>query len=386
MIYRALIAVVFCASFSTLAEADYLCRSGYKPLSAQQQDMHIRAVAAMRAALLPPPAGWTMYPPTVSPNIGQFCGDFKSAGLQFSASITYLMRPNIETVRRARAAQNAERAEIEALEKIPAEPQARIDEMNAAASARRQEGRELARAGDSAGAKNKTAEYEALGVKIRKIRADHRESIEAQSSAVRAKYRAEVELMNNTQISLELVGNGEETSSRSAQEGIERIQFGPSGKVQFTDRVTRVVATLEGRGNNGVAGREIAKGLIDRSRIEALVNGTLPSTEESNAAIAQQETAIAALETAAREQQKTLDNEERQARQTRNASASSPQSGGATAAKPSSTEAPTTAPTTATTATSATAPTSAPPAAKPANDTAKDVKDAANKLRGLFGR
>ncbi len=383
MIYRALIAVVFCASFSTLAEADYLCRSGYKPLSAQQQDMHIRATAAMRAALLPPPAGWAMYPPTVSPNIGQLCGDFKSAGLQFSTSVTYVMRPNMETVRRARAAQNVERAEILALEKIPAEPQARIDEMNAAASARRQEGRELARAGDSAGAKNKTAEYEALGVKIRKIRADHRESIQAQSSAVRAKYRAEIELMNHTQISLELVGNGLETSSRSAQEGVERIQFGPNGKVQVTDRVMRVVATLEGRGTNGVAGREIVKGLIDRRRIEALVNGTLPSIEESNAAIAQQETAIAALETAAREQQKTLDNEERQARQTRSASASSPQSGGATAANPGSTEAPATAPTT---APSATAPTSAAPAAKPANDTAKDVKDAANKLRGLFGR
>lgn len=377
MKYCHLIAALATAGFASIAHADYECKRGFQPLSAQQTDMQVRAVAAMRAALLPPPEGWTMRQPAVSPNIGSVCADFKNSNaVNFWVSVTYIMLPSADVIRRARAASRAEQAEIAALEKIPPEPQARIDAMNAEASALRKEAREMSRAGNAAGANAKTAENEALGVKIRKIRADHKASVQAASAAVRDKYRVETELNRSTQFHIELEGNGREARAYEAREGVERIQFGPGGVA--SDRVVRVLASISRSGTKGTAGSDIAKGLIDRNRLQALVGGTLPSLDESNAAIKQQDIAIAALDAKALEQSRMLDNEERQARQARNESATPTPSTSATRAKADSGTS-TPAATPATTA-------SAPPAAKPVPDTAKDVKDAANKLRGLFGR
>ena len=116
---RELVAGLMFFLIPSLCWADYVCSKKETPMPTAQRELFARAVLAMRAALLPPPEGWTMNQPTVrSPNVA-LCIDFKNAPLVFSASTSYVARPTAEAQRRYHAAQVAQRKEIEALRKYP---------------------------------------------------------------------------------------------------------------------------------------------------------------------------------------------------------------------------------------------------------------------------
>ena len=66
-----------------------------------------RGALALRAALLPPPEGWTLSKPTHSRAPKSVCPDFKNSAQTIDADAYYSMRPSLENLRRAQVARDA---------------------------------------------------------------------------------------------------------------------------------------------------------------------------------------------------------------------------------------------------------------------------------------
>jgi hypothetical protein len=378
---KSLFAALAIAVISPLAQADYDCRGRERKLTDAEKDRNTRATAAMRAALLPPPVGWVMSAPSVRTPSETLCADFKNDPITFGASVTYVRRPTLEDRRTAEQTSVAIKKELDALRALPPDLQLKIDALNADASALRKEAREAERAGNRDLAKSKYAASEEIGKQIRKLRDDHATAVRPQEMQTIKKYETVEKLKRGYSYSVSLVGND---VIRANESGVERIQFGTNAKTnQSTDRIVRITATFRHDSNGTPEEAQIVKGLIDKSKLQALVSGTLPPLEESQAAITKQDETIAAL----RAQESGLDKtawEERNGGTSSVSQSTTPKATQTTStATPSATETPPSS------SPSEVASATPPAAAKPANDAAnqtKEVVNTVNKLRGLFGK
>jgi hypothetical protein len=381
----------------SLCWADYVCSKKETPMPTAQRELFARAVLAMRAALLPPPEGWTMNQPTVrSPNVA-LCIDFKNAPLVFSASTSYVARPTAEAQRRYHAAQVAQRKEIEALRKYPADVQTKLDAFREERLQLRKEAREAERAKHSELSKAKYAQAEEISRKSDAVANEYSMSIQPKEREIYKKYEPDIALNRSIMISVSLLANDAVQPNAG---GSNDLVFGSTAKTnQATDKVVRISASVDAR--QGATPEQIAlvKGLIDAAKLKAIVSGNIPSAEESQALISKQNEVIATLDTKARELERAIEIESRRAEEAEQIA----QRQAAEAEKAGKTRAPVTAkadtpaekadaPAASTTVSAtpkpATPPTSTPPAQPATNpaDTVKDAKEAVNKLRGLFGK
>lgn len=378
---RTVLVAVLMSAFSTATFADYDCSGRERAATEKEIDFAKRTISALAASFIAPPEGWTLLVPSGTGMVNRFCNDFQSRPLTFSASTTYTLLPTVEAVRKGRAEMSKVNEEIAVLEKLPPESQAKVDEMNGRASALRAEGRELQRAGNKEGAKAKFAENEAIGKEIAAIRSAHSKSIETQLRTLRNQYTPIQAAMSNKTFNVTLRANGKvEAPAKNV------LVFGSNAKTdQSTDKVVRVVVTIDERAEGGEL--EQVKSFVDRNRLQAMVAGQLPSLEESNAALAAQASAIAALKAKADQQDKL-------ARSESDAATADAKRGSSAAASPAASHGTVT--TANSSAPAAAAPSATPPAAQPAKDqaastantanTVKQVKDAASAIKGLFGR
>ena len=372
---KSLLAALALAVLSPLAYADYDCRGRERKLTDAEKDVYTRA------ALSPPPAGWLMSTPASRTPSGTLCADFKNDPITFGASVTYVRRPTFEDRRTAEQTSVAIKKELDALRALPPDLQSKIDALNADTSALRKEAREAERAGNRDLAKSKYAASEDIGKQIRKLRDDHATAVRPQEMQMIKKYETVEKLKRGFSYSVSLVGND---VIRANESGVERIQFGTNEKTnQSTQRVVRVTATFRHDSNGTSEQAQIVKGLIDKSKLQALVSGTLPPLEESQSVITKQDETIAAL----RAQDSGLD---KTAWEERNGGTSSvSQSTTPTATQKTSPTTPSATETPHSSSPSEVALATPPAAAKPENDAAnqtKEVVNTVNKLRGLFGK
>jgi hypothetical protein len=381
---KSLFAALALAVVSPLAYADYDCRGRERNMTDAEKDMYTRAAAALRAAFLPPPPGWIMSHPSIQTPTGPHCADFKNEPVRFSASTRYTLTPTLEDLRTAARINASIKRETDALRALPPDLQSKVDALNADASALRKEGREAERAGNRDLAKSKYAANEAIGKQISKIRDDHANAVRPQVEQINSKSSEAYKLRRELSYSVTLAGND---VVRASENGIERIQFGTNAKTnQSTDRVVRVTAVFERDPNGTPEQAQIVKGLIDKNKLQALVSGTLPPLEESQAVFAKQDEAIKTLMAQNAERSKVAWDE-------RNGAAAPPKQNVTAKTAEAASQVPTPAASTppsspaSTTneAASATPATAAKPANDPANQT-KEVASAVNKLRGLFGK
>jgi hypothetical protein len=378
---KKLFAAIAFAFLSPLAYADYDCRGRERNMTDAEKDMYTRAAAAMRAAFLPPPAGWVMSQPSTSTPSGTLCADFKNEPVTFRASTEYRLMPTLEDLRAAARIDATIKRETDALRALPPDLQSKVDALNADASALRKEAREAERAGNRDLAKSKYAANEAIGKQINKIRDDHVNAVRPQVEQIISKSSEAYKLRRELSYSVSLAGND---AIRASENGVERIQFGSNAKTnQSTDRVVRITTTFKHDANGAPEQAQIVKGLIDKNKLQALVSGTLPPLEESQAAFAKQDEAIKALAAQSSERSKIAWDERKgdaapakQDATTKTAQTASQEATPATSTPPSSPP-------------NEVASATPPAAAKPANDAAnqaKEVASAVNKLRGLFGK
>jgi hypothetical protein len=370
------IMLLTCATLAVLSRpvhADWDCGKREYEMPAAQRSMIDQAAPAIQAALLPPPEGWLMSKPSTRRPGNKLCADFKTSPLAFGASTTYFIKPTADARRQYREKMDAQRREIDALRKLPDNLQAEYDRIMAEAGAIRKEAREAERAGNRDIAKPKYAEYDVLSRKASKVISDHEAAVAPQVAAIYKRNEGLRQLNDDVRISISLEANGE---IRPSAAGVERIVIGSNAKTnQTTDKLVRVVATIETDRTATKEHIEQAKRLIDRAQLQAMVGGKIPSIEESDALIAKQNETIAQRETEERALDKSLRDEARRAEEQQTIAERKARDG-----------APSTDSTTKTATSSPAASNTAPPSpAKPA-ETTNQAKDAINKLRGLLGR
>jgi hypothetical protein len=378
----------------TLSWADWACTKPETEMPAAQKETFARALLAMRAALLVPPEGWTMNQPSVRSAQGKLCVDFKNEALVFGVSTAYVVKPTAEALRRYRAAQVAQRKEIDALRKYPADVQTKLDAFNAENTQLRKEAREAERAKNSELAKAKYAQAQDVSRKSYALTNEYSLLIQPKEREIYKKFEPELALNRDVLISVSLQAND---VLRGSTGDTERVVYGSNIRTtQATDKVVRVVATVEARPGATAAQIATVKGLIDAAKLKAIVGGNIPPAEESQALISKQSEAIASLDTKARELERAIEVESRRAeeaeqiaqRQAREAEQASKSD------KPTTAAATTPPPSTTTAAAANAKPASPPPPPPPAPaaptsnpaDVANQAKDTVNKLRGLFGR
>ncbi len=379
-----LIATIVIAALPTLSWADWLCTSKERDWPPAQQELFRKVATALRASLLPPPEGWVMATPDVRTPGGKMCADFKNDPVTFGSSVTYIIKPTADELRRYRASQMAQRRELDELQKLPPDVQSKAEALDAEASKARKEGRDAERAKDKDLAKTKYDEGTAFLRKAYEVRSAHTTSVAPKQREIYRKYEKDMTLNLDTSIMVSLEANGQ---AQPSDVGAERIAFGAKTKTnQATDRLVRVTATINRNERVTPAQFAIAKGLIDKAMITAMIGGAIPSLEESNAAIAKQNEAITQLNAKARELVKSVEAESRQQDDATKAAERAAKSD-----KADKTDKPVASPTPV--AASTVPATSATPAAAPAkpdtpapSDAANQAKDTVNKLRGLFGR
>ncbi len=382
------------AACSSLACADYLCETKEREPTAQQKELFTRGAAAMRAALLPPPAGWGMQTPSQRGPSGKFCPDFKNEPVTFGASVLYTLPPTLEQRRQQRAADVAMRRELDELNTLPPDLQIQVTALEAENAKLNKEGREAEREKNRDLAKAKFEQAKDASRNAYKIRNDYSTTTQAKQRAIYTKYEKALRQDRELVFSVSLVANDKVEVTDG---GAERILFGPANVKtnQATEKIVRIVAILQRNENATAEQFAVLKGLIDRTKLQALVAGNIPSIEDSQAAIAKQNEVIAQLRTQAIEQQKMADAERHNEQAAARAAKSGlppPPNGSATPATstPAATLAvpakPTPVAASANTGTSAPTPPAKPAEPASAADQVKDVKDTVNKLKGLFGR
>jgi hypothetical protein len=394
-LFQFLVAAIFLL-VTLPARADYLCSTKERPLTEAQLETFARALLAMRAALSAPPEGWTMNEPSISTPPKSLCGDFKNSAIGFGVTVRYTVDAVLEDKRKHRDFMNEQTRERRALEKLPADKQAEYDRLNDAANVLRSEAREARRTSrgtpnhELAAAKDK--EREAISLQMGKIKSAYTESISGQQTALYNKYRPMEALARNYHYEVTLRAND------GVPGGVERAEqtfVGNNVKTnQTTDRVVKIAIRIERSNSGGVdapvqaAHLAIVKGLIDRAKLDAVIKGSTLAADEANAFIAKQAelAAIRRKESNTRngqfsDESNKLDRLEREANNAKQAAAQ-PAKGEAAPAAPASPNAASNA------APAVPAPATPAPAAKQANptDTLNQAKDAANKLKGLFGR
>ncbi len=297
-------------AFSSAALADYLCESKEFDPSPQQKELYTKVAVAMRTAFLLPPEGWLLMSPTTRVPSGKFCGDFKNDPVTFGAWTRYVIKPTADELRRSRAAQAAQRAEIDALKVLPPDLQGQVDSLDAQSSALRKESRDAERAKDAALAKSKTAEAVDLSRKAYAIRDVYSVKMRPKERDAYNKYRKEIELSRDRSMRVSIEANGRPSVSDGQA---ERVVFGAAATktVQATDKLVRITLSFDRSENFPSVHFETVKKLVDRAKLQAMVAGNIPPLEESRAAVVKQNEAIAQLDAKARELEKSVENEGR---------------------------------------------------------------------------
>lgn len=376
---------------STLALADWECTKKETDASPQQKELYARGAAAMGAAFLPPPEGWTMSVPSRSGGDRKFCVDFKNDPVVFGASTRYTVKPTADELRRYRAGQLAQRREIDELAKLPADVQAQVDALDAQGQALRKEGREAERAKNQEAAKAKYAEAQDVARKAYQLRNDYSTKTQPQQREIYKKYEKELELNRDRSTSVSIEANGAPSATDARA---ERIVFGAATTKtnQATDKLARITVSFDRSARISAAEFETLKKLVDRAKLQAMIGGSIPSLDDSKAAIALQNEAITQSNAKARELEKMVENEARsaaEAEQIAKRKSADTDRAGASPAKSeqaASTTASPVKPDQPAAAAAAPSATPAKPVPPPALDPVKDAKDTVNKLKGLFGR
>ena len=398
-IYRRVSQVVVAtglASISCLALADWECTKKETEATPAQKELFTKAALAMRAAFLPPPEGWTMRAPDYRTPGGKFCVDFKNDPVAFGASAAYVIKPTADALRKYRQVQAAQRAEVDALKVLPPDLQQKIDTLEEQAKALRTEAREAERAKNRELAKAKYDEVQDLNRKAYAIRSDYATKMAPQERAVYKKYEKDMELNRDVYLNVSIDANAAPATSDARA---ERVVLGnvTAKTNQATDKLVRISVSFEKNEKVTAAQFETLKKMVDRAKLQAMIAGNIPSLEESKAASVALNEAITTANNKARDVERLVENEARDAAQAaKKQSADDEKVKAAVAAKPETPATPGTsaskpdAPSTSTTASAtpkpATPATAPMPPAPPPPDTVKDAKDAVNKLRGLFGR
>ncbi len=381
---------------STSALADYECSKKETDASPAQRELFVKAAAAMRAAFLPPPEGWTMRSPDLRTPGTKFCVDFKNDPVTFGSSASYVIKPTVEALRKYRESQKAERAEIDALKVLPPDLQAKIDELENQGKTLRAEAREAERAKNRDLAKAKYDEVQDLNRKVYAIRSDYSIKMAPQERAIYKKYEKDRELNRDVSANVSITANA---APASTDANAERVVFGnATAKTnQATDKIVRISVNFEKSDKLTPAQFDTLKKLVDRTKLQAIMAGNIPSIEESKAANVALNEAIATADKKARETENMVEKEARDSAQAAKKQAADEEKAKTAASAPkveppatpaTKTESPAATTTAATASKPATPPAAAPATPAPSNpaDAVKDAKDTVNKLRGLFGR
>jgi hypothetical protein len=376
---------------SSAAFADYECSKKETDVTPAQKELFSKATQAMRTAFLPPPEGWTMRAPDIRSPGGKLCADFKNDPLSFGASASYQIKPTAEALRKYRQMQVAQREEINALKVLPADVQSKIDALDEQAKALRAEAREAERAKNRELAKVKSDEVQDLNRKSYAIRNDYATKMAPQERAIYKKYEKDMELNRDIYASVSIEANA---APASTDPRAERVVLGSATAKtnQATDKLVRISVNFEKSEKLSAAQFDTLKKLVDRTKLQAMIAGNIPSIEDSKAAMTALNEAIAAADTKAREVERMVEKETsdsaKAAQAAKKQGADEEKAKTAATVKPESPAAKAETPAAGATASAApkpAAPSATPPAANPA-DSVKDAKEAVNKLRGLFGR
>ena len=390
-----ILVAVALSAFSSAALADYQCSAKEFDATAAQKELYTRAASAMRTAFLVPPDGWTMTVPDTHIPGGKFCGDFKNEPVNFGASVRYALKPTADELRRYRAAGDAQRAESVALKTLPPELQARVDALEAQITAVRKESREADRAKNRELAKVKYDEGTELLRQAYRLRDEHTTKVRPQEMAIYKKYEKDLALNRDRSTSVSIKAN---TLPLKSDAHAERVVIGSATAktVQATDKLVRIVVSVDRSTEFPPEHIATLKKLVDVAKLQAMMAGTMPTIDESRAAITLQNEAIAQSTAKAREIEKMVDIEGRRAEEAAHIAKRQADADKAKAAKseePDKAKVVKADDTDKTKSDKADAPKSTPTVAEapkaptpPASDTVKDAKDTVNKLRGLFGR
>ena len=391
-----ILAAVALTAFSSAVLADYQCSAKEFDATPAQKELYSRAALAMRTAFLLPPDGWTMTVPNTSVPGGKFCADFKNEPVNFGASVRYALKPTADELRRYRAAGDAQRAESVALKTLPPELQARVDALEAQITAVRKESREADRAKNRELAKVKYDEGTELLRQAYRLRDEHTTKVRPQEMAIYKKYEKDLTLNRDrsTSVSIEANARPMNTDARA-----ERVVIGSATAktVQATDKLVRIVVSVDRSTEFPPEHIATLKKLVDVAKLQAMMAGTMPTIDESRAAITLQNEAIAQSTAKAREIEKMVDIEGRRAEEAAHIAKRQADADKAKAAKSEEPVATKSAkaddsdkpkPDAAKSDSAKPAATAEAPKAPtpPASDPVKDAKDTVNKLRGLFGR
>jgi hypothetical protein len=291
---RRLSGVIAIAAFSSLAHADYDCTGREVMATAAQKDMYKRATLALHAALLPPPEGWVMRVHQLYEPSERLCLDFKNEPKAFGASATYTLRPSIKDLRAVNESYTEINNDAKGLSSLPPNLQAKVDALQAVHVQLSKEIEDARRKGNQQLVSAKMEAMYGNNDKMDKIYKDFTASISERSEAVKTKQDAATRLEQGQSFTISLMAN---EAARASEGNVERIQFGSNEKTnQATDRVVRVVASIEREPGGTTQQLQTVKRFIDEKRLLVLVAGALPLLQESQAAIARQDQAIAALD------------------------------------------------------------------------------------------
>ncbi len=386
-----LLAAIVAVGFAPHAHADWDCGKRERSPTPTEAEFGERAVGAMLAAFNSPPPGWAMRYENWSRVPKTICTDFKDSPITYGVTVRAMQSPPLELQRSARIEANMVDAEARALAKLPADAQAKADELRSKAGAARAESRQAERAGNKDAAKAKLDEYNAYWREIEAIDRAHMQSVQTQRNALfdrASKLRRSADLKY---FSIRLNVNAEVMPANRTT-----IVFGGNAKAnQSTAKVLRVTMRVEGDPDD--AQLAALKSMVDTNKLKAMLT-SLPTVAESRTTIDANQIAFkeseARVEADQRQSSRDADAAPRQASTA--PSAVTPPASASTSA-PTATPAPAANPASGTTSTaSTTAPPTTPPANPPANtpppaakspvDAAKQATDAVNKLRGLLGR
>jgi hypothetical protein len=387
-----LAAAIVAVGFAPKAHADWDCGKRERAPTPAEAEFGERAVGAMLAAFNPPPSGWAMRYDSWSRVPKTICTDFKDSAITYGVTVRATLSPPLEVQRSARIEAGGLDAEARALAKLPADSQAKADDLRSKAGAARAESRQAERAGNKDLAKTKMDEYNAFWREIEGIERAHAQSVQPQRLALMERASKTRRSGEPKYFSVRVnVNHDVMTANRTT------VVFGGNAKAnQSTAKVLRVTMRFEGEPDD--AQLAVLKSMVDTNKLKAMLT-SLPTVAESKATF---ETNAAAY----KESEARVEADQRQA--SKDADAALRQASAPPSPAPQSAPTMPAAPTTTATASNATAPASStassaptppaspapttppaatpPPAGKSPVDAAKQANDAVNKLRGLFGR
>jgi len=256
---------VFLAAALSAATAAADCIEGMRNATPGETQYFNSVYSALKDALPPAPAGWTLAKATESKNVGSFCKGDREGDFDIVVTGNYTYRRPKEESDRLYAESRKVQAEIDALNQLPPdiakERQGWLDKMSEANRASNRAAKE----GNKALARQLSDEADGYSKKGREVRERHLVAIQPQIAQLEAKQKA----LNygDISVSLRLVAN-ERDAKKSNLQTMSELMFGKSPAPKSTGlKVQGIRVVVEGQSPK----RDEILNAVDREKLTRMV-------------------------------------------------------------------------------------------------------------------